>query len=129
MPPRIPPPEWLAPTRRAALDRFRALGYPTMRNEDWHFTSVAPIAEANFTPIVGPSGQARASDLVPFTFGQDDWTQLVFVNGWYAESLSSSGALASGARVTTMRSALTDDASPTRALAERVPHDNRLAHG
>ena len=90
-----------------------------MRNEDWHFTSVAPIAEANFTPIVGPSGQVRAADLAPFSFGQDDWTQLVFVNGWYADSLSSIAPLPPGAQVTTMRSALTDDASPTRALAEQ----------
>ena len=31
--------------RRAAFDRFAALGFPTTKNEDWHFTSVSPIAE------------------------------------------------------------------------------------
>ncbi len=119
MPPRIPPPEWLAPARRAALDRFRALGFPTTHNEDWHFTSVAPIAEANFPPLEGPVGDVHAGDLEPFTFGQADWTQLVFVDGCYSEALSSRAGLPAGVCVTTLRAALTDDASPARAIAER----------
>ena len=36
------------PLRRAAFERFAALGFPTTKNEDWHFTSVAPIAEQEF---------------------------------------------------------------------------------
>ena len=31
--------------RRAAFDRFSELGFPTTKNEDWHYTSVAPIVE------------------------------------------------------------------------------------
>ena len=34
--------------RRAAFERFAALGFPTTKNEDWHFTSVAPIADQEF---------------------------------------------------------------------------------
>ncbi|MFL5574126.1 MAG: hypothetical protein ACJ78R_11510, partial [Gemmatimonadaceae bacterium] len=41
-------PAWLAEVRRGALDRFRALGFPTTRDEEWRFTSVAPIAEQAF---------------------------------------------------------------------------------
>ena len=47
-----------SPIRRAAFERFRALGFPTRRDEDWHFTSVAPIADAEFTPLRG-DGIAR----------------------------------------------------------------------
>ena len=36
---------WLPELKRAAFDRFTALGFPTTRNEDWHYTSVTPIAE------------------------------------------------------------------------------------
>ena len=28
--------------REAAFERFRRLGFPTTKNEDWHYTSVAP---------------------------------------------------------------------------------------
>ncbi|MGH7655162.1 MAG: Fe-S cluster assembly protein SufD, partial [Gemmatimonadaceae bacterium] len=43
-----PTPPWLPALRRRAMDRFSALGFPTTRNEDWHFTSVTPIAERVF---------------------------------------------------------------------------------
>jgi len=38
-------PNWLLPLRQAAIDRFGTLGFPTPHDEDWHFTSVSPIAE------------------------------------------------------------------------------------
>ena len=31
--------------RSAAFDVFRKIGFPTTKNEDWHYTSVAPIVE------------------------------------------------------------------------------------
>ncbi|MDQ6770448.1 MAG: hypothetical protein M3Z54_10725, partial [Gemmatimonadota bacterium] len=34
-------PEWLQSLRAQGMDRFEALGFPTTKNEDWHFTSVA----------------------------------------------------------------------------------------
>src|SRR5437667_166345 len=41
-------PAWLTETRRHALERFTALGFPTTREEEWRFTSLAPIAERRF---------------------------------------------------------------------------------
>ncbi len=37
-------PGWLADARAEALARFRARGLPTLRDEDWRFTSLAPLA-------------------------------------------------------------------------------------
>ena len=34
---------WLRRSRRAALDRFDELGFPTTRNEDWKYTRVTAI--------------------------------------------------------------------------------------
>ena len=42
---------WLMALRNDAFERFKALGYPTTRNEDWHFTSVTPIAERTFRAL------------------------------------------------------------------------------
>src|SRR4029078_751753 len=41
-------PAWLQNLRQQGMARFEALGFPTTKNEDWHFTSVAPIAERSF---------------------------------------------------------------------------------
>ena len=41
---------WLPALRQKAFSRFSELGFPTTRDEDWHFTSVTPIAERTFNP-------------------------------------------------------------------------------
>ncbi len=92
-------PDWLPPVRRAALARFAALGFPTPRNEDWHFTSVAAIAESEFHPLPVSSGDVKPEDLAPFLFGRGDWPTFVFVNGRYAPELSAADNLPLGVRV------------------------------
>jgi Fe-S cluster assembly protein SufD len=95
--------------RRAAFDRFAALGFPTTKNEDWHFTSVSPIAEREFTPLVAASGDVSRDDLTPFTFGggASGWYSLVFVNGRFAAELSDVAKLPSGLRVWDLATAWT----------------------
>src|SRR5258708_1652069 len=44
-------PPWLFPLRKAGLARFAELGFPTVRNEAWRFTNVAPIAKLPFKPV------------------------------------------------------------------------------
>jgi len=85
-------PAWLDDLRGKAITRFETLGYPTTKNEDWHFTSVAPIAEHSFRLSTLHSADAlgvKAADLERFGFGQADWHRLVFINGVFDESLSS----------------------------------------
>jgi Fe-S cluster assembly protein SufD len=92
-------PSWLRDVRRNALERFRTLGYPTTRNEDWHFTSAAPIAEQEFHVTEAPGGEVKVGDLEPFQFGEKSWPTLVFVNGRFSEALSTFSTLPVGVRV------------------------------
>ena len=72
-------PDWLRELRRSAFGDFERLGYPTMKDEDWHFTNVAPIAEKIFSPA--PEGGDVSDDvLARFGYGQD-WHTVVIVNG------------------------------------------------
>ena len=48
-------PEWVRRARQHARDRFQALGFPTTSDEEWRFTSVAPIVDADGVTI-GDSG-------------------------------------------------------------------------
>ena len=85
-------PQWLRDLRNAAWERFSEAGFPTARrgNEKWKYTNVAPIANGTFSrpadqsPPAISAAQVRAS--VPW---RDEWTNLVFVNGRFAPSLSS----------------------------------------
>jgi Fe-S cluster assembly protein SufD len=73
--------------RRNAIERFMQLGFPTTKNEDWHFTSVAAIAEREFTFVPARTGDVQKSELGQFAFG-DGWHTVVFVNGRFASELS-----------------------------------------
>jgi Fe-S cluster assembly protein SufD len=89
-------PDWARSLRLSAITRFEALGFPTTKNEDWHFTSVAPIAEREFDLLAPPAHAVTAAQLAPFTFGATDWHTLVFVNGRYDAALSSAAGLPEG---------------------------------
>jgi Fe-S cluster assembly protein SufD len=76
-----PPAEaWRKQLRDGAFERFCALGFPTTRDEEWRFTSVAPIARTRWSEAPEAiAGSERAADAVaPWTTGG---IRLVFVNG------------------------------------------------
>jgi Fe-S cluster assembly protein SufD len=118
-------PAWLASLRRAAMSRFEAHGFPTTKNEDWHFTSPAPIAEASFEPMRPAAGTIALNDLAPFLAGRDDWPRMVFLNGRYTAALSRVDTLGEGVRVMSFASALREE--PTlleRHLAKTAAYDD-----
>jgi Fe-S cluster assembly protein SufD len=86
--------------RRAAFDRFAALGFPTPKNEDWHYTSVASIADQEFALLTSRTGDVGRDDLAPFDFGASDWHTIAFVNGRFAPELSDLKKLPDGVEVT-----------------------------
>ena len=98
-------PDWARSLRLSAITRFETLGFPTTKNEDWHFTSVAPIAEREFDLLAPPKHGVKAAQLVPYTFGGRDWHTLVFVNGRFDAALSTSGALPDGVTLVPLKQA------------------------
>jgi len=111
--------------REAAFDTFRRLGFPTTKNEDWHFTSVAPIVEHDYLYITTPSGDVPPSALAPFMFGQSDWHTLVFVNGRYAPELSNLGALPRGLSLLDLQRAWREQPDLVDQLAQITSYDDR----
>lgn len=104
-------PAWLAEMRRAAFERFAALGFPAPRLEDWRFTNVAPIAEASFAaPANGTrSFQARTA-LARAVVIEPSPNRLIFVNGRYAPELSRLERLPAGAVVGSLAAAVRESA-------------------
>jgi Fe-S cluster assembly protein SufD len=91
--------------RRAAFDRFAALGFPTPKNEDWHYTSVASIADQEFALLASRTGDVGRDDLAPFDFGARDWHTIAFVNGRFAPELSDLKKLPDGVEVSDLATA------------------------
>lgn len=107
-------PAWLQALRRTAIDRFRETGFPAARDEEWRFTSVAPIARADFAPPPPADDSVTLDDLDAHLFGRREWPRLVFVNGRYTPSLSSPGAEA-GVEVSTISEAIARDGALVEA--------------
>jgi Fe-S cluster assembly protein SufD len=98
-------PTWLQSLRQQGMARFQALGFPTTKNEDWHFTSVAPIAERTFRPATA-GGVIEKADIDRFNFGESGWHTLVFVNGAFSKELSSHSSVGNKVKVTSLASSI-----------------------
>ena len=100
-------PDWLTGLRQGAIDGFRQSGFPSTKDEEWRFTSVAPIARGGFAAVGKPASLSLA-DLSPYLFGHPEWPRLVFVDGQFDRSLSML-ATDPGLTVTTISEALAAD--------------------
>ena len=128
-------PQWLQSLRAQGMARFESLGFPTTKNEDWHFTSVAPIAgqmfRAAMTNKAGVSsegstaGMVARADLRRFTFDQPAWHTIVFVNGEFSEDLSSYAGLGEKVRVNSLARAIRSGVGrPERHLGKIAAFEN-----
>jgi len=99
-------PAWLRRLRRDALARFADLGFPTMREEGWRHTNLAPLAEVAFHPALPGKNGISAGMLGSYLFGGRESCNLVFINGWYSPGLSTPGGFPSCAYAGSLAAAL-----------------------
>ena len=98
-------PTWLRELREGAIARFSELGFPTTKQEEWRFTSVAPIADALFTLAHAPRAPLpAAADIDRLCVGAGP--RVVFVDGRYVPALSTPAELTGGARAGSLAAAL-----------------------
>ncbi len=116
-------PKWLAPLRKSGLASFADQGFPTLADEDWRFTNVAPIAKLNFqlaAPVAVNGAENKA--LAESVFAELPGHRLVFVNGFFCAKLSSVKPVSGGVRIENLAAALAKDS----ALIEK--HLGKYAH-
>jgi Fe-S cluster assembly protein SufD len=89
-------PESVRADREAAFQRFLERGFPTTRDEEWKFTSLAPVAGTAWSRA--PVAQLEAAAIEPYLIGGLAVT-IVVVNGRIAKNLLSVGGLPGGVSV------------------------------
>ncbi len=114
-------PDWLPPVRDAAMARFAEVGFPGARDEEWRFTPVSAIANAEFVaPTV--THQVTREALARFVFGHPEWPLLVFVDGRYDASLAPVRPLGGGAYAVSLADAIAaGDGHVARHLGHHAP--------
>src|SRR5438105_15035134 len=76
-------PAWLKTIRDSAIARVSELGFPSMKQEAWRFTSIAPIAEGSFELAHPAARIPHLEEIRPFLV-DDAAHRLVFVNGFFS---------------------------------------------
>jgi len=115
--------------RQAAYARFAELGLPTVKDEEWKYTSLAPLAQI---PFARPEAEATPS---PVTLGQldrvaggppgDGAVRLVFLDGRYRPELSSRAGSAGGAYIGSLAAAIAERPELVdRELARHADHQH-----
>jgi len=97
-----PAPAWVAALRTEGLASFRALGLPSSRDEDWLYTNVRPLARGHFPPAPASVHPPTSLAAHRFALGLEEGPRLVFLNGRYEASLSSTAELPAGVHVTNL---------------------------
>lgn len=137
-------PKWLTLRREKALERFGTVGFPTTRQEEWRFTSVAPVARTPFSMRSRHECPRVAPDSIkPLRLVEARGSTAVFVNGWFASSLSDLSELPDGVTVGSVADAVVggndfleghlaryaaDEGNPFTALNTAFFQDGALVH-
>jgi Fe-S cluster assembly protein SufD len=124
---------WLARLRENAMARFEELGFPTVKDEEWKYTNVAPIVRAGLVPLAplavkATSGQST-EEYASFGVAEAASSQLVFVNGRLRDDLSSLTALPEGVVARQLSEALRDDRHSEIARTHLARHADYVANG
>jgi Fe-S cluster assembly protein SufD len=114
----------LARLREEALQRFISRGFPTTRDEEWRFKSVAPIAERTFALPPSPIG-VSAGDVLPMRLPVAPAVELVFVNGRHVPALSRVAALPAGSRAESLVTALATAGDQVEPHLARTPSEQQ----
>ncbi|QIP17109.1 Fe-S cluster assembly protein SufD [Spirosoma aureum] len=72
--------------RRAALNQFDLLGFPTIRHEEWKYSNVSGLFKEAFD--LDSTTTLTADDLAPLEIPNLDGNILYFINGRYQSKLS-----------------------------------------
>ncbi|MBN4065732.1 Fe-S cluster assembly protein SufD [Candidatus Amoebophilus asiaticus] len=96
--------------RQEAIKNFRDIGFPTLRDEEWKYTNVAPIIEQDFDRSTIEI-EIDAAQISNFTYKDQTGNTIVFVNGQYSDKLSDIKITSKDVIIESLQSAFENHAS------------------
>ncbi|MEK9722124.1 MAG: Fe-S cluster assembly protein SufD [Rhodospirillaceae bacterium] len=99
---------WLDRLRQGGIERFRDLGLPGAKVEDWKYTRLRPLEDTAYRPVAATDGSA-AVDHLPTLFPDAAVARIVFVNGCLRDDLTRLSGLPKGVTVESLGQAVARD--------------------
>jgi Fe-S cluster assembly protein SufD len=97
---------WLQRARTQAFEHFAERGFPTLRDEDWKYTSVASLDKRAFKFAPASLNGVSAEQVHELALAASHL--LVFINGQHSQGLSQLGSLPRGAHVGSLAAAVSE---------------------
>ncbi|MEX2617693.1 MAG: Fe-S cluster assembly protein SufD [Alphaproteobacteria bacterium] len=108
---------WIEALRRGGFDRYRALGLPTPRSEQWKYTNLRALARIPFAPAApGSTVTAIPAGIAPL----EDAYLAVIVNGRFDASLSALDGLPKGVESGSLAAKAAQDPAALEASLGRL---------
>lgn len=100
---------WLRMLRENAIDRFREIGFPTVKQEEWKYTNIAPFVKDEFEIRTHQSeDEGEIAENVLYAAESENST-LVFQNGVFKAEKSSTKALSECFAATNLQEVLANE--------------------
>ncbi len=114
-------PLWLQARREAALTALSERGLPTAQDEEWRYTSIAPLHKFDFRPDDSGLSVLPHADTDELGISLGTGPECVFVNGRFRPKLSRRLELPAGVRIISLSEALkTSDSELEAHLARAI---------
>ena len=117
-------PVWLHEQKESAINQFKESGFPTLKDEDWRYTSLKSVVSKLFEVKV--DADITSADLSGFLIDGLDSYRMVFIDGRYSDEHSTLPDSVSGGEVSAL-------GLMTTAELENAPQaliqDQPLKHG
>jgi len=110
-------PRWLQDLRERAAIRFSALGFPTVREEEWRSTNPAPVVSVDYTRA-DPSATVTPEQQDRYLHGAAAH-RVVIVNGRFSPELSRVKGLPSGVRAGSLAGCINGELQVDAEVAQR----------
>jgi Fe-S cluster assembly protein SufD len=114
------------------MESFQELGFPSVKDEEWKYTNVAPIARIDFKPATLTGAATSGSDdgnLAAFGCVEATDSQLVFVNGILRSDLSSLTGLPAEVVAIDLSQAISDERYGAIAWKHLAQQADYVANG
>lgn len=96
-------PSWIADFRQKSLSRFNSLGFPTVKDEEWKYTNIAPITRLRFD-LTTDEDHVKLDPIKGYLSSNE--IRLTFLNGAFAPQLSDTKNLPKGLEILPINDAL-----------------------
>ncbi|MFN8008146.1 MAG: Fe-S cluster assembly protein SufD [Terriglobia bacterium] len=112
-------PAWLKTLRQTAIDSFEQKGFPSVHDEEWRFSNIAPIVKTPFKPATPQGHKLTEKKIQPWSLGSWENHRLVFVNGAFSAELSSLSSLPPGVTLSGLSQAMNTHSSIIQSFLAR----------